>query len=91
MFITNQFIIQYLNELLEFDRESISELFQQHVIFEIKELSDEPRLIVRQVSEDLYSYGVLGILNGMICNKDKMIAMELDENNKIVKFSLIEI
>mgnify|MGYP007073193473 FL=1 len=33
MFITNQFIIQYLNELLEFDRESISELFQQHFIF----------------------------------------------------------
>jgi hypothetical protein len=77
-------IIDFLNDLLEYDRNAISLLIMTRVECN-EELSNHPTVQVL-VRDNKYLVGFLGILNGIYSKDNKYIAAIYDEDGIILKF-----
>lgn len=67
IFIPVDVMVAHLNELLLRDRESVMQLINHRVYTENKEFAEgDFPIVMSQVSETRYRYGIIGVLNGMV-------------------------
>jgi len=82
--------VSFLNELLEYDSYVISALFSTRIMCN-RYLADHKTVQVRQLGEDAFQVGMIGILNGLFGIDENgwgHIAADYD-NGKIIRFRLL--
>ena len=86
-----EYVADYLNSLLELDRQAISNLFlAREVCNDV--LADSNKVIVRPEDPCGYSLGILGLLNGLFytLNGCKRVAVVLNlETGNIIRFDVV--
>ena len=88
--VTIKEMVDFLNELLEYDSYAISALFSTRIMCN-RYLADHESVQVRQLGEDAFQVGMIGIINGLFGidqNGWGHIAADYD-NGKITKFTLL--
>ena len=82
--------VNFLNELLEYDAYAISALFSTRIMCN-RYLADHESVQVRQLGDNVFQVGMIGIINGLFGidqNGWGHIAADYD-NGKIIKFRLL--
>ncbi len=83
-----------MNELLESDPEATNEFFLHHKTVVNKLVCNHPtiQVFVDKNTKVMPNYGflrVLGLINGLVQEKNKVVVMTMDESEtEIVKFSI---
>lgn len=75
-------IVDYLNGLLQIDKEAVSEIFTRRVECN-EELADHPTVQVGSYHEGEYIVGALGIMNGLFTG-DETISMSYDKETRLI-------
>jgi len=75
-------IVNYLNKLLELDRAAINKLFLDNYVVVNKNIMNHKYAQVRMDGK----FGILGLINGIIIPHNRVIYMDLDEKENIIKF-----
>ena len=82
--------VLFLNELLELDANTVSSLFSMRLMCN-EDLADHESVQVRQLADNVFQVGMIGILNGLF-GSDRHgwghIAADYD-NGKIIRFRLL--
>ena len=86
-----QEMVDYLNELLELDRDAITQLMDTYVETGCA-LAEHPTLQVVEMmsASPLYGVGPLGVINGFIGERDKVgyVTAVYDDNFKLERFEV---
>ena len=88
--INAQDVCDLLNETLKLDYDCIKDLVNLRSNCNNDNLENHPNIMIRKFKEDeIASLGIIGLLNGLF-EANYVIGYEIDDDNKILEFKLIE-
>jgi hypothetical protein len=81
--------VRLLNNLLEYDYEATYKLIEtRHSIS--KQLEDSDVNVMCAVEDDVYTLGMLGVLQGLFGTNKERIASVFSEDGKLLRFEVLD-